>query len=465
MLWRLGVLGPWDRFRDDTWDYPRPALAADGGLFQKAGWVARLDSGYSLLEIGRRGSRARLASRDQAIVEMLDRCDTRAIAAGLDPSRLAYYDEDTLAAARDSGDTADKAQLRAAAERALSRGPVSVVDKSSRAPSGDPHDYSSPARYWWPNPGKPDSLPFIRRDGEQAPGTGLFEAGSEAYDRSRLQQMLDGATLLALAATVFGDRRFAKHAAALVRVWFIDPATRMNRHLRYAQVQFGHNDNEGVGFGIIDFKDLYFFLDAVRLIERTGALSKPDGRAFRSWLGSYAEWLDTAPAGRFARRRANNHGVFFDLQRVAIAAYLADGATIAKTGLYARERLIEQIAADGSLPRELSRPRQRHYVMFGLQGWTALARLLSPAGVDFWRYRAAEGQGLGKALGWLATHFDTLATNANETREVERIQPLLADLGRHRCDKAAPAGVDAMERKTIFHPDCAIPPFWIWRRP
>lgn len=50
MLWRLGVPGQWDRFRDDRWDFPHPPLAADAGLFQHAGWVARLNSGRSHLE-------------------------------------------------------------------------------------------------------------------------------------------------------------------------------------------------------------------------------------------------------------------------------------------------------------------------------------------------------------------------------------------------------------------------------
>ena len=465
MLWRLGVPGLWDKFRNDRWDRPHPPLAADGGLFQKAGWVARLDSGYSHLEIGKAGSRARLVSRDQAIVDMLDRCDAGAIAESLDPSRLAYYDEDALLSARAGGDTALREQLRTAAERALSRGPFSVLDKNGSAASGDPHDYFQPAPYWWPDAEKEDGLPFVRRDGERAPGTGLFEPGSDAYDRTRLQLMLDDTTVLALAATVLGEQRFADHAARLVRVWFLDPGTRMNPHMRYAQVRSGHNGDEGPGFGIIDLKDFYFFLDAVRLIERAGALSGSDGRAFRSWLGSYAEWLDTSAAGRFAFRRPNNHGVFFDLQRAAIAAYVGDAATLARTGLYARERLIGQIAADGSLPREMSRADQRHYVMFSLQGWTALTRILAAAGDDLWRYRASAGQGLADALSWLASHVDTLATPQGEDVEADRIAPLLADLMRHRFEDTALAMARPAAGKPVFHPGCAIPPFWMWRRP
>ncbi|TPJ56522.1 alginate lyase family protein [Mesorhizobium sp. B2-7-1] len=461
MLWRLGVPGPWDRFRDDAWDFPRPGFSADAGLFLTAGWVARLDSGHSHLEIGRAGFRARLGKRDEAIVAMLDRCDAAAIAQKLDPARLAYYDEARLAAAREGQDPHVRQELRACAEQALLRGPFSVMDKSGRAPSGDPHDYFQPAPYWWPDPRRPDGLPYIRRDGEHAPGTALYAAGSEAYDRTRLQRLLDDTTVLALATTVLGEPRYADHAARLVRTWFLDPATRMNPNMRYAQVRWGRDNNEGPGYGILELADLYFFLDAVRLIERAGALDKRDSQAFRAWLRSYCEWLDTAPAAQFEFYRLNNHGVFFDLQRAAIAAFLGDGAALAKAGLHARERIADQIAADGSLPEELSRTRPRHYAMFALQGWTSLARILSSLGDDLWAYRAKDGQGLVAALRWVAAHADTLTTIPGETFDKECIEPLLDDLARH--DETA--GAQPQATKPVFHPDCAIAPFWIWRRP
>ncbi len=45
--------------------------------------------------------------------------------------------------------------------------PVAVTDKTTLLPpSGDRHDYFSLSPYWWPDPGKPAGLPYIRRDGE-----------------------------------------------------------------------------------------------------------------------------------------------------------------------------------------------------------------------------------------------------------------------------------------------------------
>ena len=44
----------------------------------------------------------------------------------------------------------------AAADRAMTEGPFSVMDKPVTPASGDKHDYMSRATYWWPDPSKPD---------------------------------------------------------------------------------------------------------------------------------------------------------------------------------------------------------------------------------------------------------------------------------------------------------------------
>ncbi|TIT82026.1 MAG: hypothetical protein E5W56_06790, partial [Mesorhizobium sp.] len=134
-------------------------------------------------------------------------------------------------------------------------------------------------------------------------------------------------------------------------------------------------------------------------------------------------------------------------------------------GLHARERIAHQLAADGSLPEELSRTRPRHYAMFALQGWTALARILSSVGDDLWAYRTKDGQGLVKALRWVAAHAGTLATLPGEAFDPARDRPLLDDLARHNVEETAPPDAHAEATKLMFHPDCAIAPFWIWRRP
>ena len=42
-------------------------------------------------------------------------------------------------------------------------------DEGKTPASGDKHDYMSQARYFWPDPAKPDGLPYINRDGISNP--------------------------------------------------------------------------------------------------------------------------------------------------------------------------------------------------------------------------------------------------------------------------------------------------------
>ncbi|MCK5155146.1 MAG: alginate lyase family protein, partial [Spirochaetales bacterium] len=56
-----------------------------------------------------------------------------------------------------------------AADKVIRVSPYSVMNKQAIPPSGDKHDYMSLGTYWWPNPGTPDGLPYIRRDGERNP--------------------------------------------------------------------------------------------------------------------------------------------------------------------------------------------------------------------------------------------------------------------------------------------------------
>ena len=51
------------------------------------------------------------------------------------------------------------------AEKALKIRPPSVTEKPRPPVSGDKHDYMTAAPYYWPDPSKPDGLPYIGRDG------------------------------------------------------------------------------------------------------------------------------------------------------------------------------------------------------------------------------------------------------------------------------------------------------------
>ena len=61
------------------------------------------------------------------------------------------------------------ALLQKNADQILDKQIVSVVEKQFATPCGNKHEYMSLASYYWPDPSKPDGLPYIRKDGQRNP--------------------------------------------------------------------------------------------------------------------------------------------------------------------------------------------------------------------------------------------------------------------------------------------------------
>jgi hypothetical protein len=470
LLWRLGVPGPWDRWRVDPWDLPEPELSPEAGRFGRAGWVARLASGVSRLEQSKRGTiTARGGARDEAILIACRRLDEQVLTQRLQcPSTLAY-DERALEQLRDGGGNAAlsgvRSRLLEEASAALERGPYSVADKTTSAPSNDPHDYWHPAPYWWPNPWTRNGRPYIHRDGARVPGTRLYEPDSEKFDRTRLQRLFDDTTTLALATTATGEARYAEHAARLVRTWFLEPKTRMNPHLRYAQVRRGYDGDTGQHSGVIEMKDVYYFLDALRLLGGAGVISDAETRGIKAWLEAYLGWLQSSPQGQREMQMPNNHGTAYDLQVASISAYLGNTSLLRSTLERSAYRVGQQFAANGSQPHEMSRAITAHYTCFNAQTWINLARLAERCGSDIWGLELAGGPGLRRGLEWLVRELSRERWAFKQMGEFDRQRSLpIAQTYRDTYgvlgESDDPNRFDLDNDPVNFFPHDGIPPYW-----
>lgn len=470
LFYRLGIPGPWDRFIDDVWDLPRPDRSADSGAAGEVGWVARLYSGQGQLEVeGQLGLRARGEARVSAIVDMLDRLDSAVLEQDFRPDHLVCYDPSALKALKtakaSSQDAALRDRLLADADLALKRGPYSVTDKPNPAPSGDLHDYFHAAPYWWPNPATQDGIPYQFRDGERIPGTRLYEPDSDRYDRTRLQKLFDDVAILALSSLVRDTPSYLTHAATLIRTWFIDPETRMNPHLLYAQIRSVTRFDTGAASGLIEMKDLYYFLDAVRIVEQAGALSEDERKAFRAWLREYLDWLLSSDQGQAERRARNNHGTCFDLQTASIAAFLGDTALLVKTFRTSQERIFEQFSEKGRQLHEMKRTQTAHYTCFNLQCWVNLATLAEACGVDLWSFEGRDGRGIARAFSWLLPHMGKAWRHEQiEPFDPQRFLPLFFAARDRLGPTGTPQLTQANAAPPTFFAHDGIKPYWMLGR-
>lgn len=262
------------------------------------------------------------------------------------------------------------------ADDALSTVDSSVLDKTEVPPSGDKKDYFHPAPYWWPNPDTSDGMPYVYRDGERVPGTRMYEEESNKYDRTNIQMLFDDATTLALAWYFSKDERYIYKAYNKIKKWFIDEETAMNPNLNYAQVIQGKNNNQGKPVGIIETKDFYYFLDAVRLVRRSAYWTENDHEIFNDWCSEFLIWLESSKQGEKECRATNNHGIAYDLQVYSLSAYLGDTDRMKKVIVRAIERLPNHFDEEGYQHREMERTTTAHYTSFNVQLWLNLYYLV-----------------------------------------------------------------------------------------
>ena len=289
-------------------------------------------------------------------------------------------------------------KLRAEADEALKAGPFSVMDKKLTPPSGDKHDYMSLGPYWWPDPNKPDGQPYIRRDGRVNPETRTADT-----DRLAFGQKTDAAETLAMAWYFTNHRPYAAHAAKLLRVWFLEEATKMNPNLQFAQAVPGQN--RGRDIGIIDTARLARIVDAIGLLESSDAWTAEDRSGMRQWCAAYLNWLRTSSHGLGEQKKLNNHGTWYDAQVVSLALFTGQNELARITLEQVKTRRISrQIEPDGRQPQELARTKSLGYSTMNLDGFVRLAAMGEKLGVDLWRYESQDGRSIRKALDFLAQY-------------------------------------------------------------
>jgi hypothetical protein len=349
-------------------------------------------------------------------------------------------------------------QLRRDADKAL-RAPLVAVTHSEpntlQPPSGNKHDYFSLSPYWWPDPSKPDGLPYIRRDGETNPES------KRDLDQPRVAAMGHNVHTLGLAYYLTGNEAYAARAAQQLRTWFLDSATYMTPHLRYSQLVRG-NPNER-GSGIIDTRWFIEAVDAVGLIAGSPSWTPADQRALQAWFAEYLRWLQTSPNGRHEQAAKNNHGSWFAAQTASYALFAGDTATARRIIAEIRPRIGAQIQPDGQQPIELERTRSFHYSAFNVEALSRLAEMGRHVGVDLWNYQAPEGGSLRRAIDHLARHAATPATWPGRQIDAVELENLIIHFRRGNAAwgantyaavlRALPAKDVSTDRSALLYPD------------
>jgi hypothetical protein len=270
---------------------------------------------------------------------------------------------------------------------------------SDRSP-GCPHDYFSQADYFWPDPKNPNG-PYINRDGQSNPAN--FNDHRKAMIALSIQM-----SALTAAWLLTGDKRYGQHACEHLRAWFVTPATRMNPDLEFSQGV--HGVSTGRSYGIIDTLHLVEVARAAGTVA-PAMLSADENAALQQWFCSYLEWMKTSDKGKKERDALNNHANCWALQASEFARLIADSETRDQVyHQYTTVLLPDQLATDGSFPKELVRTKPYSYSIFNFDIMATLCQSLEGVGSDALAFHLPDGRGICKAAEFIYPYLKDKST-------------------------------------------------------
>lgn len=275
------------------------------------------------------------------------------------------------------------------AEWAMQQSPVTVTASTSSRSQGTIHDFYSEGDYWWPDPANPDG-PYIQKDGMTNPDN--FVAHRLAMIRfSKIVGALTSAYVLT------NNQKYVAHAFSHLNAWFVNPATKMNPSLLYAQAIT--RKVSGRGIGIIDTIHLMEVAQGIIKMEKAANVDKKLLGNIKNWFAEYLTWLTTHPYGKEEMAAKNNHGTCWVMQ-VASFAQLTNNMTLLEfcRNRYKTVLLPGQMAADGSFPLEIRRTKPYGYSLFNLDAMVMICQILSTRQDNLWEYTAPEGQTIRKGI-------------------------------------------------------------------
>ncbi len=282
-----------------------------------------------------------------------------------------------------------RSQVMNEAEWAMHQLPVTVTSYVCERSAGGIHDFYSEGDYWWP-----DSLdaegPYVQRDGQTNPNN--FVAHRLAM--IRLSKIIGA---LASAYCVTKNNKYARVAIPHLKAWFADTATMMTPSLLYAQAIKGRVTGRGIG--IIDTIHLIEVAQGIRVLEASKEFDEILLALIKAWFSRYLDWLTTHAYGIDEMNAKNNHGTCWVMQVASFAKLVGDERLVE----FCKDRfknvlMKEQMAEDGSFPRELNRTKPFGYSLFNLDAMATICQILSDKKDNLWDFQADGNRNIRKGI-------------------------------------------------------------------
>ena len=285
----------------------------------------------------------------------------------------------------------ERDRILAKANAALAEEPVTITKYRGPYSRGGPNDFYTMGDSWFPDPASTNGMPYKQRPGEVNPEN--FNAHKKC-----LWQLQDNVAALAAAYQITGKSRYATVAAEWLRVFFIDPSTRMNPSLEFAQAVPGVF--KGRSLGVSDALPLVEVAKAVEVLQKSPNFSPEILEGMKDWASNYVAWL-TVNVGENSDGLSNNHTLIYWLQVATFAELIGDQDQVADSRTHYELFLLPgQINADGSFNKG-GKFRTYSTAVAQMDDLAVLAQQLSTPGDNLWHFKSANDRNVRMAVDYM----------------------------------------------------------------
>ncbi len=282
----------------------------------------------------------------------------------------------------------DRQRIHAAAEKALKAPALSLTRTLAPGKGRDPHFFYS------------EHLPAKQAAGEEC------EAEPFLAHVNFLVTMSANIAALTAAWRLHGASECHAAAMAQLRVWMIDPATRMTPSLQLSGVK-AEDEGDPRYNGFTQTVALAETARAVAFLLTAAEVSTADASAIRNWFADLLAWMNESPKGTIARDAKDLQAICWTMQAAEMARLIRNDDLLRDCTHRFRDKLLRQMNLDGVFTAALNTNRPYASAMFTLECMAAACESLSTPFESLWKFNLPDGRGMHSAVAWASPYLQS----------------------------------------------------------
>lgn len=281
-------------------------------------------------------------------------------------------------------------RVRTFTDHYLNEPVLTLVDFPAERSSGNRNEFYSEGKTWWPNPDDPDAA-YTIREGFTNPDA--FRKHAALLER--VGEIIPGLTAV---YRISNKNVYAEAGVKHLKAWFIDPETRMEAHMKYAQAI--PNRRTGRDVGIYEALPLVEILQSIPYLEKF--LTDEEKMSLISWFKDYSDFLVDDPCGMTIRTRKDTYGTAWLLQISAIARYLDDKFLMENCEEYFQQFSLPHAASYDSPLFDAQENRTfNNNIFLNADMIVLITQLLTDHDYNAWGQKISSGQRVGDIVNYL----------------------------------------------------------------